>query len=159
MTNFVQERVIEAINGNEDLAALFTDLVNSRRSNATLTGQSIYILALVYVAARDSGCDVTPCNPALTEFMGSSFNKILFELTRSINADVELVCKQLSAIVSAINNARNAGNVFSMAIKPVASMPVYISGMVGRVTTTEVHRDPKSLEITGSVQVEKDIVQ
>jgi hypothetical protein len=157
MTNTVQARVIEAINDGTDLAVLFTDLLNQRQFHADMTGQSIGILARAYLAARDGGVDVTQADPAMNDFMASSVNKMLFELQQSVNANIELAAKQLSALVTSIGHARRSGVVWSMPVQPAAPMPVYIAGMVGRVTTTEVNRDPKSMEITGSVQIAKDV--
>lgn len=155
--NIVHARVIEAINDREDLAAIFNDLLTHRRACGDLIGPALYALASCYQVARDGGCDVAQCDASMAPFMAGSLNRMLFELMRNLNADIDAACRQISALLSAVTSARNAGNVWSIPSQPQQVIPVQVVGMPERVTKTELFRDKNGLA-SGSQHIERDAV-
>lgn len=157
--NLVHACVVEALNCGEDMAAFFSDLLQNRHANNQLIGPAVFMLTSCYVLAREKGFIVCPPEDPMVDFLGASQNRILFDLTKSLNANPVLAGDQLSGLVGGINCARRAGCTWHIPDQPEqAPIPVEIVGMVDRVTRTEVMRDSKGV-ITGSKQTESDSIQ
>ena len=151
----VHARILEAINQGEDLAELLNGLFRTHDKCQNLLAPALYMLSHCYQAARDAGQAERQADPAIVEFMSGSLERILFDLNVSVNTDPSLVSRQLSAMVISINAYRQAGFRWTAPVVSPAPVPVSVVEMPVFVTTTEVKRNPKTLEITGSVATQK----
>lgn len=158
LANFVEIRVIEAINSGEDLAAFFNDLFKNRATCNELIGPAVSMLTRCYVLARNNGVNFGGFDESVREFFGFSENRMLFDLMKTLNTDPVLAGSLLSGLVAFINVARKSGHTWHIPDRPQNSpVPVVIVSMVDRVTNTEVVRDGKGA-ITGSKQTESDAI-
>ena len=151
--------MLEAINGGEDLAALLNDLFLNRIACQELIYPSLYSLALCLKSLRDSGYNMAQqSNDSMHEFLTWSLERQMLELVKNINCNSHssgaLASQQISAMVGALNSARNSGTTWH--IPDQAALAVNVLSLPERVTQTEILRDPKTKQIVSSVQRETD---
>jgi hypothetical protein len=155
-----ETRMQEAINAGEDLAELLQSLCNNRQTHPDLFSGAVAILVACYQSARTAGMEVTSCDPTMASFMSRSMSSMVVELMFSLkSADGDLQGRQLSELVSSVNQLRSRGVRWDPAkpvVQPVEPLAVRVVSMPDRVTTTEVRRDGKTSQIIGSTQTEAD---
>lgn len=152
-----QTRLVDAINGGEDLAGLLNSLFLRRHQFPQLIGAAVSMLAHCFIAARDGGSVVTQSDTSMGVFLSGNLTRLLFDLNLSVNGDGDLASRQISSMVSAINSARETRTTWIISPQPeVSPVPVAVVSMVNRETKTEVLRDGKTHAIIGSTQREFD---
>lgn len=146
----INERVVEAINSGEDLAAFFNDLFKCRQ----MLGEALSHLTSCFIAAREKGLVVIEEDTPVTQFLKGSKNRILFELTKSANTDPVLIANQVTGLIASINAARKNGGIWSIPESPEKEpTPVTVVSMPKRTLTTSVVRGATG-NIVGSTQTE-----
>jgi hypothetical protein len=110
---------------------------------------------------RDVGMTVTCTDAAMQAFMNGSKGRIQCELVQN-NAplDSALLLQQITCLCSAV--AQISKQILFKEVEPpvakVEPIPVRLVSSPDRVTTTTVVRDPVTLEIISTVQLQTDVV-
>ena len=151
----IHARILEAVNQGEDLIAFFSGLTLNHRKCPHFLGPAVYMLSNCYRAARDAGFAVQQTDPAMVEFMASGRDRMLYELTWSINTNGNLAADQLFAMICSFYACKRAGFTWSFVTQSPTPVAVSIVKMPNLITTTEVKRDPETMEITSTVASQK----
>lgn len=166
------DRMLEAINGGEDIAAFINDLAKSRSRNPELFGGAISCLIVIYHSGRDHGGVIpeTP-DPEQSRILKCSQVEACFTLTRTLNSgEIDVLNRQLSALIAAVNQMRKHWHwpvsrvqdtkpevidVRVVSMPPSAPAKVEVLSMPTRTTTISVQRD-KTGKAVGAIHTETD---
>lgn len=150
-------RMLEAINSGEELSKVLNSLLANPRANALMLVGAASALVGCHCAGREILTDGTACTTGPeAAFLGGSVKSIDFELSKALNeGDFSLFARYLSALVGSVANIKRATNChFEIPMCAVPVQAVQIVGMPDRRVTTEFERDPETMEIVRSKQVE-----
>ena len=153
-----QDSTIGVINSGGDLAEFMNNLLQSRKALPDLLGAAIGVLIDCYDSARKAGI-VADLGGAFSQALADRpTSRIGLDVLRCMNGtDADAVSEQLSFLATAVHRLREAGLRWSLPAKAAAApIAVAVVSMPERVTSVNIERDPVSLSIVGSTQIERD---
>lgn len=154
-----QDSTIGVINSGGDLAEFMNNLLQSRKALPDLLGAAIGVLIDCYDSARKAGI-VADLGGAFSQALADRpTSRIGLDVLQCMNGtDADAVSEQLSFLATAVHRLREAGFRWSLPAKSAAPAPLAVAvvSMPERVTSVNIERDPVSLSIVGSTQIERD---
>lgn len=154
-----QQSMIEAINSGADLPELMRSLVVNRQALPDMLGAAIGVLIECYSSARNAGAVVDMQGTNSRALANRQTSRIYVDVTQSLNGtDVACMGEQLSFLATAVHRMRESGITWSLPITPEVPAGLAVLSMPSRMTSIRFERDPKSMEIIGSTQIERDMV-
>ena len=150
----IADRVINAINDQEDLAAFFKDLFVHRQGCGHMIGPALGALTQCYIGARENGFSAVQDDSPLGKFLRQDLGRMLFDLEKSANTDPALCGTQLTGMIASINAARRGGLTWSLPKESSPPpIPVTVVGMPKSTKTTSLVRSSGGA-IVGATQTE-----
>lgn len=154
------ESALEAIGSGGNLAEFITRLLSTRACLPDVLGAAIGAMLACLQAARNAGAAIDFGGVFPAEMLERSMSRIHVDLLQAMNSnDVLAQGEQLSFLVTAVHHLREKGFTWSIPVKPFGPHAIAIVSMPERVTSVNFQRDPASLEIYGSTQIERDAVR
>lgn len=154
------ESAFEVIRSGGDLAEFMTRLLSTRACLPDVLGAAIGALLACLQAACANGAVIDFEGMFPAEMRERSMSRMHVDLLQAMNSnDSKAQGEQLSFLVTAIHQLREKGFTWSIPVEPCGPNAIAIVSMPERVTSVSFQRDPVSLEIVGSTQIESDAVR